>query len=85
MYRPKEKKETRSALFQIWDEGEWTAFEAYHDSHDFLWRENEGYNSALPSSIDFPALSVTSPRIADATEETPQERELEQNLRLQSL
>ena len=85
MYRPKEKKETRSALFQIWDEGEWAAFEAYHDSHDFLWRENEGNNSALPSNIDFPALSVTSPRIADATEETPQERELAENLRLQSL
>ena len=81
----REKKESRTSLFEIWKESEWSAFEAYHQSSDFLWRDNESTDLLWPPRIDYPSLRASSPLIVDISNETPQDREIKQELRLQSV
>ena len=81
----REKKESRTSLFEIWKESEWSAFEAYHQSNDFLWRDNESTDLLWPPRVDYPSLRASSPLIVDISNETPQDREIKQELRLQSV
>ena len=57
---PKEKKELRPSLCEVWDPTLWTLWEQQAENRDFLWNCNERTARKGVSSVEFPAVGVSS-------------------------